>query len=259
MKTLAVVNQKGGVGKTTTAFNLGTALSLSGFKVLLVDLDPQAHLSYSAGIKADELETTVYDVLKGDVELTKTIIQTGSISILPASIDLSGAEMELSNEVGRELFLKTALKDAVNYDFCIIDCPPNFGLLTLNALTASQEVLVPMLAEFFSLKGLDKLLNLVDTVNCRINPSVSVTGILVTMFDNRLKLHNDVFERLREYFPDKRLKTAIRKNVALAEATSFGKSIFEYAPKSHGAEDYRNASNEIICRGEIDGAKKKNK
>jgi chromosome partitioning protein len=259
MRTIAIVNQKGGVGKTTTTFNLGAALALSGKKVLLVDLDPQAHLTYSAGIKADELEATVYDVLKGEATLTGTLIEAGNVVILPASIDLSGAEMELANEVGRELFLKTAVESAGGYDFVIIDCPPNFGLLTLNALTAAHEVLVPMQAEFLSIKGLDKLLKMVETVKKRINPVIEVSGILVTMFDNRLKLHNDVFEKLGEYFPDKRLSTVIRKNIALAEAASFGKSIFDYAPKSHGAEDYWKISEEIEQRGDTDGAKKTHK
>lgn len=256
MRVISIVNQKGGVGKTTTALNLGASIAATGRKVLLVDLDPQAHLTCSLGIRADELNYTVYTVLKGIHTVEKAVIQISGLSMLPSSIDLSGAEMEFASEVGRELLLQSILRNLVDFEYAIIDCPPNFGLLTLNAFTASHEVIVPMQAEFLSIKGLDNLLKMVETVKKRINPIVTVSGILVTMFDSRLKLHNDVYQKLQEIFPELLFNTVIRKNVALAEAASFGKSIFDYAPKSTGALDYGKFCRDFLMKGEEYAAKK---
>jgi len=246
MRVIAVINQKGGVGKTTSVVNVGAGLARLNRKVLVVDLDPQAHLTYSFGIRADELEATIYNLLKGEATLAQVLVERNDLKIVPASIDLSAAEIEFSTEVGREAFLKNILTNLSDYDFILLDCPPNLGLLTLNALTAAQEVFVPLQAEFLSTKGLSKLLDMVEKVKQRVNPKLEITGIIATIYDQRLRLHNEVFENLRQHFGGKLFKTFIRRNVALAEAASFGQSIFEYAPQSHGAEDYAALCQEII-------------
>lgn len=245
-RTIAVINQKGGVGKTTSVVNVGAGLARLNHKVLVVDLDAQAHLTYSFGIRADDLEYAIYDLLKGEATLEQVVIEKNNLKIIPASIDLSAAEIEFSTEVGREAFLKNILINVSDCDFILLDCPPNLGLLTLNALTAAQEVFVPLQAEFLSTKGLNKLMDMVEKVKQRVNPKLEITGIIATIYDQRLRLHNEVFENLRQHFGDKLFKTFIRRNVALAEAASFGQSIFEYAPQSHGAEDYSALCQEII-------------
>lgn len=249
MRIIAMINQKGGVGKTTSVVNIGAGLADMKKKVLAVDLDPQAHLTYSLGVKADDLEITVYQLLKGESTFEQTLIEISNLKMIPASIDLASAEIELSTEVGREAFLKNVLEKVSGFDFVLLDCPPNLGLLTLNALTAAKEVFVPLQAEFLSIKGLNKLMSMIEKVQARVNPSLEVTGIIATLYDQRLKLHREVFESLGEFFGDKLFKTFIRRNVALAEASSFGQSIYEYAPKSNGAEDYRALCKEILKRG----------
>lgn len=249
MRKIAVINQKGGVGKTTSVVNIAAGLARKKRKVLVIDLDPQAHLTYSLGISADDLQVSVYNLLKGENDLGETILESQGLKILPASIDLAAAEMELSTEVGREALLKNILEQISGMDFIFIDCPPNLGLLTLNALTAAKEVLIPLQAEYLSIKGLQKLTDMVEKVKARVNPDLEVTGIIATLYDNRLKLHNEVFENLRRYFGDKLFKTFIRRNIALAEAASFGQPIFDYAPRSHGAHDYAALCQEIIKMG----------
>lgn len=249
MRIIAMINQKGGVGKTTSVVNIGAGLAGLKQKVLLVDLDPQAHLTYSLGVKADELEVTVHELLKGDSTFEETLIEASSMKMIPASIDLASAEIEFSTEVGREAFLRNVLEKVSGFDFILLDCPPNLGLLTLNALTAAKEVFVPLQAEYLSIKGLNKLMSMIEKVQSRINPALEVTGIIATLYDQRLKLHREVFENLGEFFGDKLFKTFIRRNVALAEASSFGQSIYEYAPNSNGAEDYRALCKEILKRG----------
>lgn len=245
-RTIAMINQKGGVGKTTSVVNLGAGLTRLGLKVLLVDLDAQAHLTYSLGVNADELQYTVYDLLTGQGRIEQVLIEQHGLSLIPASIMLSAAEIELAAEVGREALLKNALKTLSGFDMIFLDCPPNLGLLTLNALTAANEVFVPLQAEYLSIKGLNKLMETVDKVNKRVNPDLKITGIIPTQYDSRLKLHNEIMQNLREHFADKVFITPIRRNVALAEATSFGQPIFDYAPRSFGAQDYMSLCREVM-------------
>jgi len=245
-RIIAMINQKGGVGKTTSTVNIGAGFTKLNYKVLLVDLDPQAHLTYSLGTRADELEITVYELLKGEANIDQIMIDRDNLKLVPSSIDLAAAEIEFSTEVGREALLKNSIKDVADFDFILYDCPPNLGLLTLNALTAAKEVFVPLQAEFLSIKGLNKLMEMVDKVKQRVNPDLEITGLIATLYDKRLRLHNEVFENLQQHFGGKLFKTFIRRNVALAEACSFGKPIFEYAPNSHGAEDYLALCHEII-------------
>lgn len=248
-RIIAMTNQKGGVGKTTSTINIGAGLANKGKNVLLIDLDAQAHLTYSLGIPADDLEHTIYDLLKNEIAVEEVIQKKNDFSVIPASIELSAAEIEFSTEVGREAFLKNILLNHSEYHFILLDCPPNLGLLTLNALMAASEVFVPLQAEFLSIKGLNKLMDMVAKVRQRVNPELEVTGIIATLFDLRLNLHQEVFKNLQQHFSEKLFKTVIRRNVALAEATSFGQTIFEYAPQSHGARDYLALCDEILNRG----------
>lgn len=248
-RMIALINQKGGVGKTTSVVNIGIGLKMLKHSVLLIDLDPQAHLTYSLGFPADDLDYTVYDLLKGEAALPEVLLRDKAVHLIPSSIDLAAAEIELSTEVGREALLKNSLRDLAGYDFILLDCPPNLGLLTLNALCAAREVFVPLQAEYLSIKGLNKLLDMVEKVRQRVNPALEVSGLIATLYDRRLRLHNEVFENLKQHFGDKLFRTFIRRNVALAEATSFGQPIFEYAPKSFGAADYLALCREIVGRG----------
>lgn len=249
-RIIAVINQKGGVGKTTSVANIGAGLTILGHKVLLVDLDAQAHLTYSLGIDADNLELTIYELLKGDATFDQVLLEQNGLAVIPASINLTAAEIEFSTEIGREALFKNSIAGISGYDFILLDCPPNLGLLTLNALTAAKEVFVPLQAEFLSIRGLNNLMEMVDKVNQRINAELEISGILITFVDQRLKLHQEVLENLRKPFGDKMFRSVIRRNVSLAEATSFGQSIFKYAPASHGAEDYLALCNEILLRGQ---------
>lgn len=249
MRKITVSNHKGGVGKTTTAVNIGAGLARLDKKVLLIDLDPQAHLTYSLGIQAHELEKTMYELLKGELKFSDVLLKKNGLDIIPASLNLSSADVELANIPGRERLLSGALEGVTDYDFMILDCPPSLGLLTLNSLTISREVFIPIQAEYLALQGMSKLLQLVDIVKSRLNSELEITGIIGTRFDIRKKLNNEVIEKIREYFHEKLFKTLIRENIALAEAPSFGQDIFEYNPKSHGAVDYMNLCREIIERG----------
>jgi len=248
-RIIAVVNQKGGVGKTTSAVNIGAGLALMGQKVLLVDLDAQAHLTSSLGVDADALELTVYELLKGEAAFEEVLVEQRGLSIIPASVGLAAAEFELPAAAGREAMLREAIAGVAGYDFILLDCPPNLGLLTLNALTAAGEVFVPLPAEFLAIKGLNNITEMADKVRERLNPALEITGVIVTLFDQRLKLYQEVLEILRESMGARLFRTVIRRNVVLAEATSFGQSIFEYAPASHGAADYRALCEEILRRG----------
>ncbi|MCK5768294.1 MAG: ParA family protein [Candidatus Atribacteria bacterium] len=249
MKIIALINQKGGVGKTTCAINIGAGLNMLNKRVLLIDLDPQAHLTYSLGLPAHELKNTVYELLKGNVNLKDTIVKRNGLSLVPSSLNLSGAEIEFSGMAGREFLLKEILDKTNNYDYTFIDCPPSLSLLTLNALTTAQEVYIPLQTEFLALQGMTKLLETIAIVKKRLNKNIDTTGIIATRFDIRKNLNREVVNKIKEYFGDKLFKTMIRDNISLAEAPSFGKTIFEYKSNSYGAKDYLNLCKEIVKRG----------
>ncbi|MDH3599812.1 MAG: ParA family protein [Candidatus Tectomicrobia bacterium] len=248
-RTIAVINQKGGVGKTTSVANIGTGLKILEKKVLLVDFDAQAHLTYSLGLEPDDLKYVVYNLLNAEAEIDDVLIGQDGISLLPSSIDLSAAEIKFANTAGKETLLKSVLDKVTGYDFIIVDCPPNLGLLTVNALAAVQEVFVPMQAEALSIRGLNKISDMVEKVRQTVNSDLRITGIILNQFDRRLKLHNQVRDNLQRYFSDVLFQTSIRKNISLAEAPGFGQSIFDYAPRSHGAADYLSLCREILNGG----------
>jgi chromosome partitioning protein len=249
MKIIAMINQKGGVAKTTCTINIGAGLRQLGKKVLLIDLDPQAHLTYSLGIRAHELEKTVYELLKGETKFKDTSIDRGGLTVIPSSLDLSGAELEFSGLAGREFLLKDRLKGTRSFEYVLIDCPPSLGLLTLNALITAKEVYIPLQTEFLSLQGMGKLLETIDIVKKRLNRGLQITGVIGTRYDNRKRLNREVIGKIREHFGDKLFNTLIRENISIAEAPGFGKTIFEYKANSYGAEDYLNLCNEMLERG----------
>lgn len=249
MNTIAILNQKGGVGKTTTAVNVGAGLALMKKRVLLIDLDPQANLTYSLGILAHELEYSIYDVLKGSISLDEVLIKRNYVDLVPANLNLSSAEMEFSTIAGREFLLKEKCDFSNTYDFIIIDCSPSLGLLTLNAMTSVQEVYITLQTEFLPMQGLVKLMDTVDIVKKRLNQNLEITGIICTRYDGRKNLHNEVVEKIKQHFGSKVFNTKIRDNISLAEAPGFGQNIFEYRPKSRGAEDYKSLTIEILKRG----------
>jgi len=241
---IAIANHKGGVGKTTSVQNIGVALSQMDNKVLLIDLDPQANLSDAFGF--EDAETSIYDALteKGPAPIHQV---SNLLHLIPSNLDLSVAEVELSNIPGREYVLRELIngwKD--KYDYVIIDCPPSLGLLTINALTACDEVYIPLDAQYFSMKGLDKLMYILEKIKARLNKDVEVTGVFLTQFDNRMVINRNIAEMIEDYFPNKVFKTRIRKNIALVEAPIDDQDIFTYAPGSNGAKDYKNLSLEIV-------------
>jgi chromosome partitioning protein len=252
MRKIAVINQKGGSGKTTTVVNTGAALARYGKQVLLVDLDPQAHTTIHLGYNPPELNKSVYDILVNETSADEVLLKTQrkNLSLLPAKIELASAEIELVNTIGREIILRDALKKIEDrFDYVLIDCPPSLGLLTLNALTSAREVFIPIQAEFFALEGLTKLLQTVRIVSERINPGTRIAGVILTMFDQRKNICKEVAEKVEMHFRNKLFRTRIRENVKLAEAPSFGQTIFEFSSSAHGAEDYLRLAREII-RGE---------
>jgi len=246
-RSIAMINQKGGVGKTTSTVNIGAALANSGKRVLLIDFDPQAHLTSGVGLKPHELEHTVYDVLNGSKSLEDVTFEKFGLEVLPSSLRLSGSEIELSSVPGREFLLKEVLdKYRVHFDYIIIDCSPSLGLLAVNALTAVNEVIIPLQTEFFALHGLKHLLETISIVQKRLNQNLSISGIIATRFDGRKTLSKEVVETIKNQFGSKLFQTMIRDNVSLAEAPSFGQTIFNYKNSSSGALDYLNLTKEIM-------------
>lgn len=252
-KIVAVFNQKGGVGKTTTNINLTTALSMEGYRILVVDIDPQGNTSSGFGIEKNNLEKSVYDgIIHGD-DLKQIILTTAyeNLHILPSHPDLAGAEIELTNLPQRELRLKNCIeKITAYYDYIFIDCPPSLGLLTINALAIADSVLIPIQCEFYALEGVSQLMNTFSLVKQGLNPRLEIEGVLMTMFDSRTNLSNQVVDEVVDYFKEKVYETMIPRNIRLAEAPSYGQSIFEYANTSKGAKAYRALAKEFIKRQE---------
>jgi chromosome partitioning protein len=248
---LAIVNQKGGVGKTTTVVNLATILAARGKRVLMIDVDPQGNATSGLGFDKKNLGKTIYDVLINDEPIRNAIYDSGrkGLHLCPANIELAGAEVELVEIVSRETVLKRAVQSSRNaYDIVLMDCPPSLGLLTVNALTAADGVLVPIQSEYYALEGLTQLMETVTLIKRGLNPHLSVFGVVVTMFDTRTQLAHQVANEVRRYFGDKVFRTIIPRNVRLSEAPSFGKAIMEYDPKSKGAESYDALAREVIRR-----------
>jgi chromosome partitioning protein len=245
-KVISISNHKGGVGKTTSTINLGAGLNKLGKKILLIDLDPQANLSQSLGII--EPERTVYGSIRGAYPLQPIQILKG-LDIVASTLDLSGAEIELSGEAGREYILRELIEPIrASYDYILIDSPPSLGLLTINAFTASDKILIPLQAQYLALQGLTKLLEVIDKIKRRLNKDLKVGGVFITQYDSRKVLNRDVVATIEDHFKEEVFKTKIRDNIALAEAPAVGMDIFRYNPKSHGAEDYLSLSKEIIKR-----------
>ncbi|HMO37926.1 MAG TPA: ParA family protein [Saprospiraceae bacterium] len=243
---ISLLNHKGGVGKTTSAINIGAGLVELGKKVLLVDLDPQANLTLSLGIPRQPV--TIYESLRGESEL-RPVQAKQNLDIVISTLDLSGAEMELINEAGREQILRELFEPVrEEYDFIIVDCPPSLGLLTLNALTGSDYVIIPLQTEFLAMQGLAKIKQVIQKVRLRLNKNIEIAGVMATMYDHRKVLNRDVVDTIKKYFGTLVFDTMIRDNVALAEAPSQRKDIFEYNRSSSGAEDYLALCQEIITR-----------
>lgn len=248
-KVIAVANQKGGVGKTTTAVNLATSLAVSEYSTLLVDIDPQANGTSSLGIEGQSLNASIYEILTGDATLEDAILETEVpfLELVPSHIQLVGAEIELIDLFEREKVLTKATRRVRDdYDFVIIDCPPSLGLLTLNALTAGDSVLIPVQAEYFALEGLGQLLNTIKIVRQHLNANLEIEGVLVTMFDSRLRLSNQVATEVRRYFGERVFETIIHRNVRVSEAPSFGKPVMLYDATSTGTQNYMALAGEIL-------------
>ena len=252
-KVISVANQKGGVGKTPTPVNLSTILAKKGKKVLLIDTDPQGNATSGLGI-TKEVELSVYDVLVGDTEINETIQETAikNLKVCPSNISLAGAEVQLVSMMSREQRLKTKLDIIKNdYDYILIDCPPSLGLITLNAFTASDTVLIPVQCEYFALEGLGQLLNTVNLVKKHLNKNLEIEGALLTMYDARTNLSNQVVKEVKKYFENKVYKTVIPRNVRLSEAPSYGMPITIYDPRSKGAKAYEKFAKELLKNNNI--------
>lgn len=250
-RIISIINQKGGVGKSTTAVNLAAALGELGKEVLIVDFDPQGNSTSGLGIEKEELEQCVYDALLNDVPAENLLIQANcnNVTVIPATIQLAGAEIELVSAMARETRLKELLEPVQeNYDFVFIDCPPSLGLLTINALTAADSVLIPIQCEYYALEGVTKLLESMRMVKSKINKGLEVFGVLLTMYDSRTSLANQVVDEVKQYFGDKVFNTLIPRTVKISEAPSFGMSVIQYAPQNKGAQSYMELAEEVIGR-----------
>lgn len=248
-KIIALANQKGGVGKTTTAINLATSLAALDKKVLLVDADPQANASSGLGIDIRSVENSIYECIVNGVEPEEAIIPTEvlNLDILPSHIDLVGAEIEMLNFKDREKILKNLLNEVVEeYDFILIDCSPSLGLITVNALTAANSVIIPVQCEYFALEGISKLLNTIKIIKSKLNPNLDIEGFLLTMYDSRLRLANQIYDEVKKHFGDMVFTTVIQRNVKLSEAPSYGQPVLLYDPDSKGSLNHMQLAQELI-------------
>ena len=253
MRSIALANQKGGVGKTTSAANLSACLAALGKRVLLIDVDPQANLSVHFGVDVYAEMKSLYTMLIGEARADEVITRTAieNLDLIPSNINLAGAEIELVGVVGRETILKEALGPVMGrYDYVLVDCPPSLGLLTLNALTTVNEVFIPLQTEFFALQGMSKLMETIRLVRRRLNPNLQVTGIIACMYDGRTRLAREVRANILEFFPEKLFESVIHKNVKLAEAPSYGKPISTYDRRSRGSRDYKALACEVLAQEE---------
>lgn len=246
-KIIAILNHKGGVGKTTTTVNIGAALCLKGFRVLMIDLDPQANLTQSLGLDKEQEGPNIYQALRGMIRELPVIAKKNGLDVVPSTLDLSAAEIELSNEISRESILKRLIEPMQDkYDYILIDCPPSLGILTINALVASTGLIIPVQAEFLATRGMTRIMSIIEMVKTRLNDRLDIIGVLLTRYDNRKILNRDIYDTIKELFQSDVFTNVIRDNVALAEAPATGEDIFTYQPTSMGAADYRNVCEEIL-------------
>mgnify|MGYP001026367927 CR=1 FL=1 len=253
-KVIAIANQKGGVGKTTSAINLAASLAILEYKTLLIDADPQANATSGVGFDPKVIKTSIYECIIDDVEPQNILLQTSTpnLDLIPAHIDLVGAEIEMINLPNREKMMRKVIdRIRSHYDFVIIDCSPSLGLITVNALTAADSVIIPVQCEYFALEGLGKLLNTIKIVQSRLNTTLEIEGILLTMYDNRLRLSNQVVEEVRTHFQDLVFQTIIHRNTKLGEAPSFGETIIMHDAQSRGAINYLNLARELLQNNEL--------